>query len=271
MTLQQFNMKYILLFSILISLTLSFTSKKYEYISNNEKCNAILDSARILVETGEFTINWKLNKVDKERQLRISRWFESKTFSELKCLLESNNKLYQFYGYMYASMLHKENNKNKYLYLLNDTTSLQFSSEKEVVETKMTLGSTLKEMCEHIIKDRVNINRRPAIEKTISNFIKKYSKYPLTYKSISFPKFSIGSDATGFIDFNIRHKYEIKNNRGQRIKITSAFILDSSLNINVIEKDSSLFISSYPPKLNEWFKEYGRNLNSRDSVELRLK
>lgn len=263
-------MKYFLLSLCLFVFTLSFTSKKNKTKIKDDKCKAILDSAYILAKNGNITINWKLHKIDKGIEKRIVKWFEERTYSELSCLLESDNKLYQFYGYAFASMSQYKNLKEKYLDIYNDTTSLQLITEGELVDSKMTIGKILQGISEQKSKDNVNLKRKPEIEKKISSFIKKYSKYPQTYKPISFLSFSIGSQSDGSYTFNTRHKYEINNNKGLKEKIISAFVFDSALNIQAIEKDSSLIISAQPPKIEDWLKKYGRKITEKDRAILKL-
>ena len=239
--------------------------------ANADKCKAILDSAKILVQTGEFSINWEPKTFDKERNNRIAIWFQTKSFSELKCLLDSDNKLYKFYAYTLAAMFHKDSLKNNYTNLFNDTSTVQYNTKKGLVDTKMTLGTMVKLMVGKIEEDNVNWNKRPEIETKISLFIKEYSTYPETYTSISFPDFSMSSDNDGLSGYNIRHQYEIKNNSGRIVKVTSAFVLGPKLNISVIEQDSSKYISAIPPKLSDWFAEYGREQNLNDSINLNYK
>lgn len=264
-------MKQIIFFIGLLGLTQSFNNHKSGNTPSKDQCQVVLDSAKVLIETGDFSINWKVNEIDKERQFRISKWFEVRSYADLSCLLKSNNKLHQFYGYMYAAMFHKDSLKNNYADILQDTTSVQYNSENGLVDIKMTLGKLLQGMSKQLAKDQENGNKRPEIESRVSSFIKSYSSYPETYKPISFPYFSMGSDNTGLTNFNIRHEYQIKNNNGRIVTVTSAFVLDPKLAINVIEQDSSSFISTYPPMLEGWFKDYGRPLNPIDSVKLKIK
>ena len=81
----------------------------------------------------------------------------------------------------------------------------------------------------------------------------------------------MGSDNEGLSNFKISHDYEIKNNEGKNVRVVSAFVFDKYLKLNVIEKDSSSYISSYPPKLDYWLKEFGRHLIKSDSLTLRLR
>jgi hypothetical protein len=263
-------MKYFLLSLCLFVFTLSFTSKKNKAKIDDDKCKAILDSAYILAGYGNITINWKLHKIDEGIQKRIVKWLEERTYTELTCLLESDNKLFQFYGYAFASKQENSNLKEKYLNIYNDTTAIQLITEGKLVDSKMTIGRILQGISEQKSKDNDNMKRKPEIEKKVTLFIKKYSKYPQTYKPISFLSFSVGSQSDGSYTFNIRHKYQIKNNKGLKEKIISAFIFDSSLNIQAIEKDSSLIISAQPPKIEDWLKKYGRKITEKDRTILKL-
>ncbi len=258
-------MKSIIFFLALASLVSTANTN----VSNEDKCRTILDSAKVLVETGDFSLNWEPRIKNKERQAKISKWFETRSFSELICLLKSSNKSHNFYGYLLAVNFHRDSLKNRYSELLNDTTSVQLNAENGLVDLKMTMGKALTLFADELAEEDKAMNRRPDVEKSVALFIREYSSYPTSYKPISFPYFSIGSDNRGLSNFNIRHHYEIKNNHGQTVNIVSAFILDPNLNINVIEPDSSRFISSYPPRLKDWFTDYGRHLDHDDSIKLK--
>lgn len=234
-------------------------------------CLEVLDSADVLVQTGEFAIHWKSNKLDKERNLSVSKWFEKRSFSELRCMLESPDKLHNVYGFIFAGMQYADSLKGKYDVLMDDTTSVQYQTPDGLADMKMTVGALLRSMYEQIKEDNRNSSKRPLVEEKVASFIKSYSLYPKTYKPITFPYFSMGSDNKGLTNFSVRHYYQIKNLKGQLVKITSEFVLDLSLNINVIAQDSTSYISSSPPKLSEWLEKYGRQLNQKDSTSLHLR
>jgi hypothetical protein len=159
----------------------------------------------------------------------------------------------------------------KYVAILNDTTAVQYQGADGLKATKMTIGVLLKGMYTQILKDKVNSGKRPVVEAKVASFIKSYSFYPDSYKPISFPYFSIGSDNNGLNHFSIRHTYEIKNKNEQTVTTTSQFVLALDLRINVIAQDSTSYISSFPPMLSSWIDSYGRTLNKLDSITLHLK
>jgi hypothetical protein len=223
------------------------------------------------VQTGEFSIHWKPLKEDHARNLKVSKWFEQRSFSELKCMLESADKLHNLYGFIYAGMYHSDSLNGRYNALLSDTTSIQFQTSNGLLDSKMTVGEVLTRMYDQIIRDKQNLAKQPQVEQKVSSFIQSYSMYPSTYKSISFPYFSMGRDDKGLTNFSVRHLYQISNKAGKMVKVTSQFVLSPKLNINVIAQDSTSYIAAYPPMITDWLKEYGRQLSTADSVNLRLK
>lgn len=263
-------MKTLIFFICLGSIVLSFTWKKKDY-SKEEDCRTVLDSDRILAGTGEFVFSWKANKPDKETFYRVSKWFEKRSFAELRCLLESNDKAYMFYGYVYAAMSNYDSLGNNYSFLLTDTSSVQYNAAEGLVDTKETMGKLLQLMREEETERQENWKKRPAIEKIVADFIKEYASHPDTYKGISFPFFSMADDREKLTEFKIHHTYEIKNNRGELVSVTSAFVLTPELHINIIAQDSTSFSRSYPPMLTNWLTSYGRPLGHEDSVRLRLR
>jgi hypothetical protein len=255
--------------SLLISV--SFISIKPRDRLIADDCQTVVDSAKVFLQTSEFAINAKPTIKDHERNLRLDKWFQNLSFETLTCLLKNKSISLEALGFMYAANFHSDSLLKNYSYLLSDTTTVQFFMLDGSTSPKMKLGELLSTMTQKIKEDKDNFDKRPEIESIVSKFIRQYATYPNTYKPISFPYFSMGSDNKGILNFNIRHEYEIKNNEGKRDRFVCAFVLDKNLRINVIEKDSSSYISSYPPKMEYWFKEFGRKLNKDDSLTLKLR
>jgi len=254
--------------AILLCITTSFVSTQNV---NNCDCQTIIDSANAFIQTSESAINTKPTIKDNERNLRLDKWLQKLSFKDLSCLLDNKSISLKATGFIYAANFHGDSLLKNYSYLLTDTTAVQFFKADGNTSPKMKLGELLSMMTQKVKEDKDNFARRPQIGDTVSIFIKKYSTYPDTYKPHSFPDFSMGSDNEGLSDFKISHDYEIKNNEGKNVRVVSAFVFDKNLMLNVIEKDSSSYISSYPPKLDYWLKEFGRQLTKSDSLTLRLR
>jgi hypothetical protein len=250
----------------------SCTSTRRSNISiKNNDCQSILDSARVFVLTGEFAVNTIPTIKDNARNLRLDKWLQKLSFKDFTCLLESNDLSIKSVGFMYAVNFNGDSILKKYSYLLSDTTTVQLFMADGRVSPKMKFGELLSEMSQSIQDQKDNFAKKPEIENIVSAFIKKYSAYPDSYKPISFPFFSMGSDNKGLTDFKIHHDYEIKTNKGEDVHVINAFVLDKNLKINIIEKDSTRYSHSIPPKLDYWLKEFGRKLNKEDSIILRLR
>jgi hypothetical protein len=264
-------MKHLLLIFLPIAFLVPFRRNYYIGIGQQFDCQQILDSADVMIQTGDLTIHWNQHKLNEKRNLIVSKWFEQRTFSEFKCLLENDNKLYNVYGFIYAAFRYTDSLKGRYMALFDDTTALQFQAAEGIVDAKMTIGMFLKKMFAQIIEDNQNWSKEPLVKEKVSSFIKDYALYPDTYKPIGFPFFSTGKDSKGLLDYSIRHEYQIKNKKNKLVQITSQFVLAPNLSINIIAQDSTAYISSFPPMLSEWLESYGRKLNHKDSANLFLK
>lgn len=259
-------MVFILLFSA------SFIVIKPLYRTNSgDDCQEIIDSATVFINTNEYAINTKPTIRDRQRNLKLDNWLRTLSFKKLLCLLDNESVSLKVLGFVYAANSNGDSLMKSYSYLLTDTTTVQFIATDGNASPKMKLGELLSTMTQKIKDDKDNFSKRPEIENLVSKFIKQYSTYPDTYKPISFPYFSVSSGNEGISGFNIRHEYEIKNNEAKTERVVNAFVLDRSLRINVIEKDSSSYISSYPPKLEYWLKEFARKLTKADSAALRVR
>jgi hypothetical protein len=237
----------------------------------SDDCRTIIDSAKIFLKTSEFAINEKPTLKDSERNLRLDKWLQKLSFKNMTCLLDNENISVKVLGFMYAADFHRDSLLKYYSYLFTDTTAVQLFTTDGKISPKIKLGEILSIMTKKIKENNDDFARRPEIEKIVSAFIRQYSTYPSTYKPILFPYFSMGSDNEGLKDYKIHHEYEINNNEGANVRVVSAFVLDKNLIINIIEKDSTTFSYSYPPKLGYWLKEFGKKLSKSDSVTLKLR
>ena len=257
---------------LLCFLTTSFSqTKPLNVLFTGDNCQTILDSARIFVQTSAFAINTKPTITDPERNLRLDKWFQNLSFKNLTCLLNNETISLKVLGFMFATYFHRDSLLKNYSYLLTDTTAIQFFMADGSITPRMKLGELLSTMAQKSKEDNDSFAKQPEIEEKVSTFIKQYSTYPGTYKPISFPYFSISSGNEGIGDFKIHHNYEIKNNKGIKVRVVSAFVLDKKLRINIIEKDSISNSYSYSPKLKYWLKEFGRKITKNDSLTLRLR
>ncbi len=256
---------------LLAAFLLTITSFIPTRENNDNGCQTIVDSATALNQTSSFAVNFKPTIKDNERNLRLDKWFQKLSFKELTCLLDNENISLKAIGFLYAAGFHSDSLLKNYSALLSDTTSIQLYMADGSKSPTMKLGELLSTMTQKLKEDEYNLAKRPKIEENVATFIKEYATYPKTYKPYSFPDFSMGSDNAGLSGFKITHDYEIKNNEGKNVRVVSAFVFDKNLKINVIEKDSSSYISAYPPKLDYWLKEFGRKLTKSDSLNLGLR
>jgi hypothetical protein len=234
-------------------------------------CKVVLDSAKIFEQTSEFAINTRPTIKDTERNLRLDKYLQNLSFSELTCLLDDGSISFRALGFIYAAMHHGETLMKSYSSLLRDTTTIQLFMADGSTTPKMRLGEFLTAMREKIKGKDADFSKKSEIENIVSTFIRQYSTYPNTYKPISFPLFSMSSSDGASTEFKTHHDYQIKNNEGVNVRVVNAFVLDKNLKINVIEKDSTSYSYSYPPKLGYWLNEFGRRLGKSDSLMLKLR
>jgi hypothetical protein len=266
-------MKFRYLYLIfLYCLSIAFIpTKPLNVLIIDNDCQTILDSAEVFVKTSESAVNYEPTINDPERNLRLDKWLQKLSFRNLSCLLDNKSISLKVLGFIYAANSHRDSLLKYYSYLLTDTTTVQLFMADGKTSPKIKLGELLSATTQQIKEKNDNFEKRPQIEDVVLAFIRQYSTYPSTYRPISFPYFSMGSDNEGLTDFKIHHDYEIKNNEGINVRVISAFVLDKNLKINIIEKDSTSYSYSYPPKLEYWFKEFGRKLTKNDSLTLKFR
>lgn len=118
--------------------------------------------------------------------------------------------------------------------------------------------------------------RRENTEKAVSEWIKKYAKFPDSYEPLSFSDYeeSYSSNDKGKIpnseNYKIRHSHKILTKDSVLETYTGYFILEYDYFVSAIEnKKSNMIGGAFPPKTEIWTERYGRDLNSIDSLELK--
>jgi hypothetical protein len=113
------------------------------------------------------------------------------------------------------------------------------------------------------------------VENGVSDWIQNHAKYPDSYKSISFSEFSESASKRhdtkipGSEKYVIKHTHEILDRDSNLVTFSGYFILENDFDINIIEKERSNSIGgAFPPQTEVWINQFGRKLNTQDSLEL---
>lgn len=261
-------------FCVFLTITICISCRSHEekrVIAADEKCQTIIDSARVFVRTNDYAINYHPTIIDDERNLKLDKWLLKLSFKEVKCLLDNNDFSLKAIGFMYAMNENYDSLMANYSFLMNDKTKVKVYDVSGKVIRELPFGEFVVGLLDLKIEEDKDFSKKEELESEIVNFIQKYAAYPKTYVPYSFPMFSMGYDGNRVPNYKIHHEYELKNTAGELVNLTSAFVFDKTLKINVIEKDSTKFIYSYPPKLTNWLHEFGRKLSKEDSLELNLR
>jgi hypothetical protein len=265
-------MKLIIVLVSIASLSFLTNQKELYYQIDNDPCQAILDSARVAAENGQFTIQSQGRAVNEERFNSVSIWMEHRPYSEFKCLLRSEDRLYRMFGYLNSCQSYLDSVDRDYSFILEDTTSLLVITPDGVQDAHITIGAFLKIVHDQAVRDNANFAKRPLMESKVNAFIKKYAKYPSSYGRKSFPFFSIGNETGQEVtEYRLRHLYNIENIKGKKVEVMSEFVFDPELNIQIIARDSTNLYKVSSPEVSEWFNEFGRKLSKKDSIELKLR
>ena len=70
--------------------------------------------------------------------------------------------------------------------------------------------------------------------------------------------------------YSIGHRFNIKNKAEETGELTAWFKVDSDFTIVLNEPEKSGTVSVYPPQLDWWLKNYGRELSLKDRADLKL-
>ncbi|ANE52157.1 hypothetical protein SY85_18320 [Flavisolibacter tropicus] len=255
---------------VLTLATVSWQSRNKQVLMKPQPCDAIMDSVSILIQAGGLVVEASEDTTAMgKRYSGILFWLQDRPFTELQCLLTSNNPLHRTYGFILCGQRYPDS-ITRHLDLLKDTSHILLYVNNKLIDPEVTVGQIIEMMYKKILQDKADQDRLPEVQNRVNAFICEYAAHPPSFKVLSFDKYSFGGvDKTEM--YSVRLTYLLKNNSGRLLRQTSEFVLDSNLRINVIEKDSTSYFNSYPPILDVWLNIFGRKLSAMDSAQLRLK
>jgi len=110
----------------------------------------------------------------------------------------------------------------------------------------------------------------------VSKWIKRYALYPDSYEPISFSEYSEtyssrnNDKIPNSENYIIKHSHRLLNKDSNMVTFTGYFIMEYDYFVSIIEKErSNATGGAFPPLTEVWTNEFGRPLNSQDSLELK--
>jgi hypothetical protein len=119
--------------------------------------------------------------------------------------------------------------------------------------------------------------RQTKCEVAVSNYIKKYAQYPMSYESIEFSEYTEmcgernGVKIPNSEDYIIFHRHKLKDLNGQIKTFAGYFYVTYDFLVGIIEIEKSNSIKTWPPETKVWTSLFGRPLNAEDSLEISIR
>lgn len=253
--------KPILLLFLLVLTSMAKAQDNRSYIDS-------LSKHRYVIVSWEGTPNAEISRYSKQ-----IKHFLMLDYSVLDSLYNIKSGVLQFYAFaaICRNFPEKVNKKHKRL----------FKSKSEIMaltgtdmKPKMLPMKDVADMAYKNAQEKLKLKKQT--ENAIQSFIRDYAKFPESYKSISFENFHLLSTIdpkTSKTDekskmYVIGHHYQLKDSLGIKMECFNTFKLNSEFMINVIEAEESDTYSSFPPRINEWLKLYGRILTEEDKKKI---
>lgn len=254
---------------VIITINLSFRHSEKKVVLNLK--NPLNDSIEVLVNSGGLVMGIANPPTKEETRLwNILKSLYSLNYEQREEMIKHWNPYVSLYGLsLVANSSMHDSIIGKDYPILHDTTEIKFHGLREIPDRKFTAKEIALMMMKSARDNKEYENKLPKVKKAIENFIKKYTSLPDSYQSISFSEES-SSGVEDEVFYEFKHFYYIKSNKEKRDTVSHYFILDKNLKMNQIESIRSNTLSSQPPNLREWLKDYGKELNKRDSTNLLL-
>lgn len=116
--------------------------------------------------------------------------------------------------------------------------------------------------------------RNVAAQKAVTDWIKKYAKYPDSYEAVSFSDYSESFTSVNekripeSDSYVIKHSHKMLNKDSVLSTFSGYFIMEYDYFVSIIEKErSSATGKVFPPKTQVWMDVFGREANKQDSLE----
>lgn len=233
--------------------------------------NPLKDSIKVLIRADGFVMGINNPPTNEEARLwSITKSMYNLTFEQLEEMILHDNPYVSLYGIMIASGIHYDSLIDKNYPILSDTSEIKFHGLKEEITEKFTAGQLALMMIASAKEIKRLDAKTPELKKIIQTFLKKYSKFPTSYKSISFSEYSSIELDEENENFEFKHTYWIKDKHNRLDSVTHYFLLDSELSISLIESARTNMSTESPPNLSHWLTRYGKSLSKSDSTDLKL-
>jgi hypothetical protein len=247
-------MKKIILFCLLFTLCHIATGQQKKYTTRQ-----ILDSLEVLKRVGGIVLEPEPDPTaEAARYNKIKLLLPALPPSELRKLMKDKDKLSRVYGFSTLANHYFDSLKPVDLEIFKDKTNVPAYTSEGVLDIDMSLG----EMCRNFYlakEEKVKMEpKRKDAEAAVMKFIKGNAKFPDSYKPSGFTEYTwLFNDST--LQFEIKHKYTLKQKDGKEIAASHNFVLEQDFTVNIIEAVRSKYNNvRIPRRTGEWLKKFGK-------------
>lgn len=251
---------FILLF-LLVLTSLASAQDNKSYVDSVSK-------HRYIIVSWDGTPNAEISRYSKH-----IKYFLQLEYRVLDSLYDIKSGVLQFYAFAAICRNFPEKVSRKHERLFRSKSEIMALTGTDT-KPKLLPVKDVADMTYENAQEKLKLKKQT--ENAIQSFILDYAKFPESYKSISFDRFHLLTTIdpkTAKTDektkmYVIGHHYQLKDSLGVVVECFNTFKLNSEFMINVIEAEESDTYSSFPPRINEWLKLYGRNLTEDDKKKI---
>lgn len=240
----------------------------------------IKDIVTTLSECDCMVLGMRGELTEKEKQMVThgQALIFGRPFHELDSLYQHGNDIIQLYAFGGICTAHPDSITDAHLKILEKEGTVNIYRQDGGEMPKESISNIAKQMHHSIIVRKKQQAIQVKVEELIESFIMHYSEHPKTYLSKEFygyHVYSVHNEVTlekekGSEVYSIGHRFNIKNKAGETGEFTAWFKVDSDFTIVIIEPEKSNRVSVYPPQLDWWLNNYGRELSLKDRADLKL-
>jgi hypothetical protein len=200
-----------------------------------------------------------------QRLIALSNLMYDASFEDLVKLLDHKSDYIKVCSYLALCNSYIEKIEKSHQDVYRSTTPIVIYSRLGN-KTDMTAGEITEHYYKSVKANSTYANKLPKLKKAISDFIKKYAMFPATYVGCGFSGLQ-----EPYEGLRVDHAFVLKNKQGTVDTVKFNFVVNNRYEMQAIEPTWTGTVSAFPPKISDWLTEYGRELNSKDSLDLNFK
>jgi hypothetical protein len=229
-------------------------------VKSLEDCNCFIAGMR-----GQLTEKERAMVIGYQRLYRLD-------FETLDSLFRNSTVGIQLFTFGVICTNYPERLTADHLALMDNQNKIDIYQQGSTDFPKEKIGDLATGMYDQIAVHEQEKQTELTVQDKISQFIRAYAKYPESYEPMAFEGYHVysihdGADLKkqeGSEVYAVMHKYRLKTLKGDVVEVNHSFKMDALFLMMLIEAEESNTVTCYPPRLEFWLGQFGRELTDAE-------